>query len=500
VFQVALSTADETAWAAAERGLSPADLAMHVVLPEVDGRLLAGVASFKSSGEIDPDLQYARTLHRPHGERIAAIADKVTAWHHLHTTPAGERRIALLLSTYPGRADQMAHAVGLDALASAEAMLDTLGEAGYDVAAGADLATTLQTERITWTLADYTVALATLPATLRDDLAQAWGAPKHDLHFTALRRGKTIIALQPERGEVATRDADYHDVSRVPAHAYVAFYLWLRAQGVQALVHIGAHGTLEWLPGKAVALSQDCWPEALTGAMPVIYPFIVNDPGEAAQAKRRIGALTLGHVPPPMTTAAMPQGLLALERLLDEYSTAEGLDPARRDRLITRIRDEAQAAGVLQDLGLDTSASAAEAMVRIDRFVCDIKESQFGDGLHIYGAAPGETEGLLTALNGRRVPPAPRDHPTVGAATFCPPAATCSASTRVPSPAAWPMHRASALPRNCCAAMCRTMATGQRGWCWTCGDRPPCARRARNSPWRCIWPVSPRAGIRPASG
>jgi cobaltochelatase CobN len=223
------------------------------------------------------------------------------------------------------------------------------------------------------------------------------GQPENDpafaegaFHFTAIARGHAFIALQPERGDAARRDDDYHDVSRIPRHGYVAFYLWLRAQGIHALVHIGAHGTLEWLPGKAVALSERCWPEALIGPLPVIYPFIVNDPGEAAQAKRRIGALTLGHIPPTMVASAVPEGLLRLERLLDEYSTAEGLDPARRDRLITQIRDEAQASGVTQDLGLPQDASAAEAMVRIDRFVCDIKESQFGDGLHIYGNAPAK--------------------------------------------------------------------------------------------------------------
>lgn len=421
VFQIALSTADETAWGLAERGLSPADLAMHVVLPEVDGRLLAGVASFKTAGVADPDLQCARTLHRAHPERIAAIAGKVAGWHGLSMAAAGDRRLALILSTYPGRADQMAHAVGLDPLASAAAMLETLREAGYDTQADTALASALQTQTITWPLAEYTAALAALPAALRDDLAQAWGPPEfdpalrdHAFHFAAIRRGRVLVALQPERGDPARRDDDYHDVARIPRHAYVAFYLWLRAQGTQALVHIGAHGTLEWLPGKAVALSGQCWPEALTGAMPVIYPFIVNDPGEAAQAKRRIGALTLGHIPPAMIAGAVPDGLARLERLLDEYSTAEGLDPARRDRLIASIRAEAEASGVTQDLGLPTDASPAEAMVRIDRFVCDIKESQFGDGLHIYGAAPGETQGLLTALNGRRVEPGPSGSPNRG--------------------------------------------------------------------------------------
>lgn len=427
VFQIALSTADEAAWAQAERGLSPADLAMHVVLPEVDGRLLAGVASFKTAGVIDPDLQCARTLHRPHPERVEAIAEKVVAWHRLAVTPAKNRQLSLILSTYPGRADQMAHAVGLDALASAEAMLESLGEAGYGIKPGDALATALQTQFLVWPLNDYRAALETLPAPLRADLLQAWGSPESDpalidgaFHFTAIQRGNALIALQPERGDPIQRDDDYHDISRIPRHAYVAFYLWLRAQGIDALVHIGAHGTLEWLPGKAVALSQSCWPEALIGPLPVIYPFIVNDPGEAAQAKRRIGALTLGHIPPPMAASAVPDGLLRLERLLDEYSTAEGLDPSRRDRLITQIRDEAEATGVTSDLGLAQGASAAEAMVRIDRFVCDIKESQFGDGLHIYGQAPGETEGLLTALAGRRVASGPSGSPLRGRSDVLP--------------------------------------------------------------------------------
>src|SRR6202043_1320645 len=154
------------------------------------------------------------------------------------------------------------------------------------------------------------------------------------------------------------------------------FYLWLRRQNIDALIHMGAHGTLEWLPGKSVALSPSCWPEALIGGLPVIYPFIVNDPGEAAQAKRRTAAVTIGHLPPPLAPSALPPALLRLERLLDEYSTADGLDPARRQRLIAAIRDEARTAGVEDDLGLAASVAAAEIIPRIDRFVCDLKESQ----------------------------------------------------------------------------------------------------------------------------
>ncbi|MEP5731481.1 MAG: cobaltochelatase subunit CobN [Sulfitobacter sp.] len=427
VFQVALSTARKKEWASSERGLSPADLAMHVVLPEIDGRLFAGVVSFKAPEKQDPDLQYSRFSHRANIARITAVVDRVTAWHRLAKCNVADRKIALVLSTYPGREDQIAHAVGLDALASTEDMLLTLAAAGYSVTPQVNFGKTLPHTKIAWSLNEYQKALASLPETLRIDLETAWGDPTADplfdedaFHFPAQFCGKALVALQPERGIIDQRETEYHDLARVPRHSYVAFYLWLRAQGIHALLHIGAHGTLEWLPGKSVALSDHCWPEILTGDLPVIYPFIVNDPGEAAQAKRRIGALTLGHLPPAMKESATPDGLLQLERLLDEYSTADGLDPARRDRLIETIRSEAQAAGVEDDLGLNEDSSMAEAMTRIDRFVCDIKESQYGDGLHVFGRGEGEFQGLLDALAGKRIEAGPSGSPYRGRSDVLP--------------------------------------------------------------------------------
>ena len=430
VFQVALSTARKKDWATSDRGLSPADLAMHVVLPEVDGRIFTGVVSFKSPGARDPDLQYSRFAHRADPGRIAAVADRVAGWHKLATSAVADRKLALVLSTYPGKAHQLAHAVGLDALASAEAIIGDAAARGYAVEPGADLGQALLTERLEWPLSAYMDSLSALPAPLRQALHDAWGAPEDDplvcdgaLRFAALRRGSALVALQPERGEITTRGDDYHDLARTPRHSYVAFYLWLRAQGLHALIHIGAHGTLEWLPGKSVALSGDCWPEALTGALPVVYPFIVNDPGEAAQAKRRIGAVTVGHLPPPMAASAVPENLIRLERLLDEYSTADGLDPARRDRLIASVRDEAQASGVEEDLGIPPHASPAEAITHIDRFVCDIKESQFGEGLHVFGrgqCGAEERAGLFAALDGQRIAAGPSGSPARGRSDVLP--------------------------------------------------------------------------------
>ncbi len=427
VFQVALSTARRRDWAASERGLSPADLAMHVVLPEVDGRVFAGIISHKSPQKRDPDLQYSRFAHRADIERITRVVGRVSGWHRLATAPRASRDLAFVLSTYPGRDDQMAHAVGLDVLGSLPPIFAELAAHGYDIPALSNLPDALLTQTQSWPIADYLAAVARLPHELQKALTAAWGAPENDplakngaFHFPALTVGRALIALQPERGEVAARDASYHDLSRTPRHSYVAFYLWLAARAPHALIHMGAHGTLEWLPGKSVALSQACWPDALLGDTPVIYPFIVNDPGEAAQAKRRLGAVTLGHMPPPLRAAALPENLTALERLLDEYATADGLDPRRRNRLIADIRAAAQDAGVEADLGIPTGASPAEAITRIDRFVCDIKESQYGDGLHIWGTGAGEMAGLMTALDGARVPAGPAGSPYRGRADVLP--------------------------------------------------------------------------------
>ncbi|UXU75983.1 MULTISPECIES: cobaltochelatase subunit CobN [unclassified Paracoccus (in: a-proteobacteria)] len=409
VFQMAMATAPRALWQAEERGLSAADLAMHVVLPEVDGRIFLGAISFKAAQDRDPALQFARQIHAPDHAAITRAVGRIRAWHRLAraATEAGEAplRRAVVLSTYPGKSHQLAHAVGLDALASAGAML------GID---HQGLGRQLESARLHWPLADYLAALEDLPAALRAQLFAAWGEPDPaGFGFAAIACGDALVALQPERGQADRRAQDYHDLTRVPCHGYVAFYLWLRRQA-DVIVHMGAHGTLEWLPGKSVALSEQCWPQALLGDLPMVYPFIVNDPGEAAQAKRRLSAVTLGHLPPPLRTSALPANLAHLERLLDEYSTADGLDPRRRDRLVLAIRDEARAAGVEADLGLPADAAPAEAIPRIDRFLCDLKDSRFGDGLHVYGTAPGEAEGLDRALTGRRVAPGPSGSPARG--------------------------------------------------------------------------------------
>ena len=227
----------------------------------------------------------------------------------------------------------MAHAVGLDVLASAQSILEDLGHISDPLEN--PLEVSLKQNKIKWSVEKYKNALDNLSKNMQAQLFEAWGDITEDslvtdgsFNFSAVNIGGAIIALQPERSDPAQRDIDYHDISRTPCHGYVAFYLWLQnAFKADAIIHIGAHGTLEWLPGKSVALSKNCWPEVLTGNIPVIYPFILNDPGEAAQAKRRVGALTIGHIPPALRASEVPSQFCYLESLLDEFSNADGLDP-----------------------------------------------------------------------------------------------------------------------------------------------------------------------------
>ena len=327
----------------------------------------------------------------------------------------------------------MAHAVGLDVLASAQSILEDLGH--ISVPLQKPLEVSLRQDKIKWPVEEYKNALGQISKNLQSELFDAWGDINDDslvsdgaFNFSGLQIGGAIVALQPERSDPACRDNDYHDISRTPCHGFVAFYLWLQeAFKADAIIHVGAHGTLEWLPGKSVALSENCWPEVLTGNLPVIYPFILNDPGEAAQAKRRISALTIGHIPPALRKSEVPAQFYYLESLLDEFSNADGLDPNRRERLKESIRVEAEALGIEADLDINDECSHSDALSRIDRFVCDIKETQFGDGLHIFGrkcqqilpfktecSELAEQQAIRNALSGKRISAGPSGSPYRG--------------------------------------------------------------------------------------
>ncbi|WP_051340951.1 cobaltochelatase subunit CobN [Azospirillum halopraeferens] len=414
VLQVVLSTGGEAAWRGSLRGLGPSDLAMNVVLPEMDGRIPVRAVAFKAAGEPDPDLQFAEVASRPVADRIAFTADLAAAWVRLARTPRADRRLALVLSDYPGAGSAGAgtgHAVGLDTPASVTAVLDALRAAGYGVAgAPADGAALMRAlaagaAEAALSLADYH---ALVPAAVRRRITAVRGEAAADplvtdgaFRFRAVRCGAVVVAVQPSRGDGPLTTAQHHDPETPPGHGYAAFYAWLRrAVGIHALVQMGAHGTLEWLPGKAVALSAECWPEIIGGPLPCLYPFIVNNPGEGVQARRRIGAVLIGHLTPPPVQAGLHGPLAELEQAIDEYAQADGLDPRRLGVLRETILDLAWRSGVAADCNLSPGDDPDAVLARIDAHLCDVKEMQIRDGLHVFGAAPdaGARARLLAAV------------------------------------------------------------------------------------------------------
>jgi cobaltochelatase CobN len=441
VLQVVSATTRRAAWRESARGLGAADLAMHIVLPELDGRILAGAIAFKDALPAREELAFTALASRPELDRVPTVANRIAALVRLQTRPRHERTIAVLLPDYPGALGRTGYAVGLDVPASVVALLDDLADAGCAVAnaptaASALLATVAAgADDCALPLAQYETLLARLPPLAVARLKDAWGAPEADpdlrdglFRFRAQRFGNVIVTLPPDRGRAAQRRADYHDPSLPPRHALVAFGLWLQhVARVDALVHMGAHGTLEWLPGKAVALTAECFPEIVTGPLPVIYPFIVSNPGEAAQAKRRIAGVTIGHLQPPLVAGGLSGDARELERLIDEYAQAEGLDRRRRERLAKLIVETAQRTGLAREADVAGAQTPDDALRRIDAWLCDLKDLAIKDGLHVYGrtqaarddpqwlaSAEAERAALIAALDGRRVAPGPAGAPSRG--------------------------------------------------------------------------------------
>ena len=441
VLQAVIATTKRAAWSQSPRGLGPADLAMHVLLPELDGRVLQGVIAFKGPLPTDADLCFTAFGSLPEADRVAIVADRIAALIKLQAKPRAERRVAMLLPDYPGAPGRAGYAVGLDVPASVVELLSDMERASYSVADAPKTSRALLDALLepsidaTLPLYRYRELAGAVPDEAIERMHAAWGDAVNDsdvhdgaFRFRARMFGNIVVAFPPDRGRPTERRADYHDATSPPRHALLAFSLWLRhVAKVDALIHMGAHGTLEWLPGKSVALTASCFPELMVGGLPVFYPFLVSNPGEAAQAKRRIAAVTIGHLPPPLVEADLAGDARELERLVDEYAQADGVDRRRRERLARLILEQAERTGLAVEARVKPDDSADDALRRIDAWLCDLKDLAVKDGLHIYGRVPvsvddpawcasaeAERGAILAALDVRRIAPGPAGSPARG--------------------------------------------------------------------------------------
>ncbi|MEM9012021.1 MAG: cobaltochelatase subunit CobN [Pseudomonadota bacterium] len=413
VLQVVLAGGTEAAWREGTSGLSARDIAMGVALPEVDGRVLTRAIAFKDEARFDAATECPIATYRAVPDRARFVAQLAAGWTRLACTAPAERRVAILLANYPNRDGRLANGVGLDTPAGTVAILDALAEAGYAIEDppkdGAALMERILAGPTNWLtdravraggerlpLAAYKAHFATLPEDLRTAMLDRWGAPEDDpfvengaFALSLLRMGNAVVGVQPARGYNIDPKESYHSPDLIPPHNYLAFYLWLRETfGAHAVIHMGKHGNLEWLPGKALALSESCWPEAILGPLPHLYPFIVNDPGEGSQAKRRAQAVIIDHLTPPMTRAETYGPLRDLEVLVDEYYEAAGVDPARAKHLQGEILSLSAVARLDLDAGIGPEDGEEGQLAKLDAYLCDLKEAQIRDGLHVFGQAP----------------------------------------------------------------------------------------------------------------
>ncbi len=438
IFQAPSSSRSAEEWYADDAGLSPIDIGMGVAICEFDGRLIAPTYAFKETiSSDDGDLVVTRVDQ----ERTTKVARMAVRHGRLRHLPPSNKRVAIVLSAYPTKRSRLGNAVGLDTPASAIELLHALAASGYQVdripadgdALMAELADTLTYDlpTLSQTQIDqaaggldskrYVEWFESLSNQARSEVEELWGeAPGEVYHhndqlvFPGIDLGGVLVTIQPPRGFGPDPIGTYHAPDMPPPHHYLAFYRWLASStaeggwGADAAIHLGKHGTLEWLPGKANALSADCFPDVALDDLPFIYPFVVNDPGEGTQAKRRTHATIIDHLPPPLTRADTYDEIARLEQLLDAYAQAEAMDPAKLPAIRQQVWDLLVEAEIHRDLDLGDEAPTGDEfddmVVHVDGYICALKDAQIRGGLHLLGQGPDGDQLVETVLAVTRLP------------------------------------------------------------------------------------------------
>ena len=418
VLQIPAALCSRQAWLTNVAGLPPAEIAMNIALPEIDGRVFGTVPGFKEENQQIPEIEFNVKRLIPDREQIEFLAEWSWRWAKLRTLGNAEKKVAVILSNYPNRDGRIGNGVGLDTPASAVNLLRALSAAGYSVEPIPENAEQLMNwlqsgitndpensyGKTSWqslaasTLADF---IAELPVKRREELLANWHCkPEQEIPVAGIRLGNVFLGIQPPRGFSLQPQAIYHSPTLPPPPEYLAFYYWIRKEfAADAIVHLGKHGNLEWLPGRSVALAGDDYPQICLGALPHFYPFIVNNPGEGTQAKRRASAVIIDHLTPPLTRAGLYEDLQQMERLLEEHAHCVTLYPVRAAELEREMEQLLATSHWGKDLPGDV-----KTLESLGNFLCEIKESQIRSGLHILGEAPAGEKQIDFLLSLLRVP------------------------------------------------------------------------------------------------
>jgi cobaltochelatase CobN len=409
ILQAIQASVSQEAWQDGQFGLSPTDIAMNVALPEVDGRIITRPISFKSADEENELLDSQTSHYAPFEQGIDFVARLSINWINLRKKKNKGKKVAVILPNYPAKDSRIANGVGLDTPASAVEVLQALIKEEYDLGEKVpettedliNLLTSYNTNdpdtpyfrenAIYIEIQDLENFIDGLSSETRERIEKQWGKIKEDpfyidgkIKLPGVMLGNIYLGIQPSRGFNLDPKAIYHSPDLPPTWSYLAFYYWVQqVYCANAAIHLGKHGNLEWLPGKSIALDEkSCFPAIAFDALPNFYPFIVNDPGEGTQAKRRIHSVIIDHLIPPMTRAELYGDYIKLENLIDEYYQAINLDPKRAEAIRQKIVSLADNNNFEEDLQYE---DIDELLLKLDGYLCDLKEAQIRGGLHVLG-------------------------------------------------------------------------------------------------------------------
>lgn len=400
-------------WEASPEGMNAMEISISVTMPEFDG-IIHGMPIAAKHVKEDGEVEYL-----PIPERMRAMVSRAGAWARLHRKPNAEKKIAIIFHNYPPKNSNIGSAYGLDSIESVRRLLGFMKEAGYQVDFIPEDTETFMKRLTAQATNDrsmlteeqeaacqkvpkklYCDFFDTFPEETRRQMEKDWGkAPGRvmttesgDILVPGLMDGHIFLTVQAPRGYGFDAAKIYHDPFIAPTHQYLAYYQWIRdVWGADAVVHVGTHGNLEWLPGKSAGMDRGSYPDLALGSLPNIYPYHMTITGEGIQAKRRGGACLVDHLPAPMEEAGTYEELAELEQAMDEYAHFEKSEPETAKRLVPRIRELAEKASLDGEVPY-TEADLAGYLSRLHCYIEDLKNSECHVGLHILGEMPkGET-------------------------------------------------------------------------------------------------------------
>ena len=422
VLQGILVTENYETWQEENHGLTASALTINVALPEMDGSIITIAIATK-------EICYNKITgidivsYKSIPERINRLSNLAINFAILRKKPNSDKKIAILMHNYPPKNEAIGCAFGLDTQKSILNILESLKKAGYkieknykDSSAFMDEILSVATNDESWNSTEQKKKSHQLPESIYKEfynklhlenkilIKNQWGdAPgtlmvyqnnnKRSLLIPGIENGNIFIGIQPQRDQMMAASTAYHNPDLSINHSYYGYYQWLKhVFKADAVIHVGKHGSLEWLPGKAVALSEKCDADIAIQDLPNFYPYIINNPGEGTQAKRRSHAALIGHLEPAMTDADIYDDFAELENLVDDFIDDESFGRKISEVMIEQFKKLLDTTGL--SLDFNDIIDIKDKLKAVHNYLEEMKESLINNGLHVFGECP-EQEDLI---------------------------------------------------------------------------------------------------------